>query len=645
MKNKKELILLILILLVTTVLRFYNLMHDSPYFFNPDERNMAGAITRFVLPAKLSQIPNCIFSELLSNRPKSNDQSPTTNCTLNPHFFSYGQFPLYLAFVSNQIFNPKTNDQPASPAGGSLMTSFPSAIYWLRFYSALSSVATVFVVFLISRIFLSPKFSLLSSILVAFSPGLIQSAHFGTTESLLTCLFMSVIYLSIKLSQNLSNLKYLILISLAIGLSLGSKLTGLFFFFPPFLVLLLEIQKSARTKRKKIPVFILGLLVPAKKLFQVFLSGSVIIIITLATFIVSSPYNLVEPENFESAVFGYESDVATGNYEAFYTRQFVNTVPFLFQSEKIFPYVLGWPTFILGSLGLFLINIQLFFMLIFSIISKFQSSKLKAQKLILNKYLDLKNLDLFLILIFGFWFYLIPNSLLFAKWSRFMTPILPFFAIFSGYFIYRLSKLLNKKIFLLFAISYLLFAIVPGLAFMSIYSHEDTRVTSSRWIYKYIPDKSYVLSETANVIDIPLGLPKDQRPTTNDQMTVISFDFYHLNENPILFNQLISHLEKADYIFIPSRRIFKNHDLQPQKYKLVTKYYQLIFSGALGFEKQTEISSFPALSLGSLKWEFPDENAEETFTVFDHPVIRIYKKVTSKTTEEYNSLFRSHPER
>jgi len=175
---------------------------------------------------------------------------------------------------------------------------------------------------------------------------------------------------------------------------------------------------------------------------------------------------------------------------------------------------------------------------------------------------------------------------------------------------------------------------------MSIYINEDTRVTASKWIYENIPDKSYILSETANVVDIPLGLPtNDQparnathsvaggRPKTND-FTVISFDFYHLDENPILFDDLLTHLEKADYILIPSRRIFANYPKLPQKYPLVTKYYQLLFNGTLGFEKVKEISVRN------------DEQAEETFTVFDHPVIRIYQKVKPFTKKEYTSLFK-----
>ena len=181
---------------------------------------------------------------------------------------------------------------------------------------------------------------------------------------------------------------------------------------------------------------------------------------------------------------------------------------------------------------------------------------------------------------------------------------------------------------------------LPGLAFMSIYSREDSRVTASKWIYNNIPSNSYVLSETANVVDIPMGIEGYEAMKKWNNVKVISFDFYHMDENPKLFSDLLNHLEKADYIFIPSRRIFKNYTHQPQRYKLVTKYYQLLFSGRLGFEKVTEISSFPTLYFGPLNWQFPDEDAEETYTVFDHPVVRIYRKVKPLNQLQYNVLLK-----
>ena len=624
----KKHVSLIIILVIAFLLRFYNLMHDAPYFFNPDERNMASAITRFALPGQLAQIPSCLITEFFNVIKKAE----TPGCNLNPHFFAYGQFPLYLSYASDQLTEAvKHLLSGITNTPTVLKTDFPQAVLWLRFWSALFSVAAVLIVYIISRLLLNSYFALLASLFTAFSPGLIQSAHFGTTESLLAFFFLAIICLSILLYRYLDVKKVvfsfeilavLFYISLALGLSLGSKLTAVTFYFPPLFTLVLSFLKPGRIKIKKI----------APRLIFIY-SSFVFMLLSLSVliFIISSPYNLVEPRDFKSAVFGYESDVALGKYEAFYTRQFVNTLPIVFQMEKVFPYVLGWPVFILGSIGFLLMNLHLFIKVILAILSKIKNSKFKTKS---------SKINYIWILLFGFWIYFLPNVILFAKWTRFMTPVLPFFAIFSVYLLFIISKTLTgNKIYLLFVFCFSFFSVASGLAFMSIYKRPDSRVTASEWIYENIPSSSYVLSETANVVDIPLGLPGFKHPEENYNLTVISFDFYHLQERPELYNQLLNHLEKADYIFIPSRRIFKNYPRLPVTYKTVTKYYQFLFSGALGYEKVAEISSFPSLSLGPWQINFPDEDAEETFTVFDHPVIRIYKKVTPMTFSGYHDLF------
>jgi hypothetical protein len=41
------------------------------------------------------------------------------------------------------------------------------------------------------------------------------------------------------------------------------------------------------------------------------------------------------------------------------------------------------------------------------------------------------------------------------------------------------------------------------------------------------------------------------------------------------------------------------------------------------------------LEIGNWKLEIPDEKAEETWSVFDHPVIRIFKKTQPLSIKDY----------
>ena len=151
-------------------------------------------------------------------------------------------------------------------------------------------------------------------------------------------------------------------------------------------------------------------------------------------------------------------------------------------------------------------------------------------------------------------------------------------------------------------------------------------------MFKNIPDNSKILHDTGNVVDIPIISPNTSNRPDLSNLSRISFDFYRLDENPELFPQLLEYLENSDYIIVPSRRIFANHRRFPKKYPLTGKYYEFLFSGKLGFVEVAKIEPLYSKI-------FNDEKAEETFTVFDHPTIRIYKKTVKLTKLDYEKIF------
>ncbi len=508
--NRKQLIYGFTILLLIAMLlytRFVNLGWGLPYPMHPDERNMANAVQQ--LHCEFSIIKECF----------------------NPHFFAYGQFPLYLGYIGAWIMKVE-------------------AVLSLRVISAIASVVTVLILYKI--ILLLPpkkvrsyKLHVASFLVIVFSPVLIQFAHFGTTESLLILLYSLVVYYSLLFIQKkILDIKYLILTSIFVGLALATKVSSLLYL--------------------AVPLWYVG-----KKSLR---RGLIFIFLTTCIFILFSPHNIISFNEFINSL-KYESDVAVGRLLVFYTRQFSDTVPILFQLTKIFPYALGWPLFLLGGLGFLGV-----------------SWKKKEYNL----------------LRFAFIVVFLPNAFMFAKWTRFMAPTFPMLIIFA--------ILLLSKIRLTHIIFYIICFIVllPGIAYLSIYQHRDVRFQASEWMYNNIPAQSTILSETANVVDIPLN---------NNKYSLISFNFYDLDQDLVLQKQLKYHLQNSDYIIVPSRRIFKNHP--KETYPLLNAYYQKLFSGELGFRRVAEFSSYPRLNF---QFVLPDEGAEETWTVFDHPVVRIYKK-------------------
>ena len=81
-----------------------------------------------------------------------------------------------------------------------------------------------------------------------------------------------------------------------------------------------------------------------------------------------------------------------------------------------------------------------------------------------------------------------------------------------------------------------------------------------------------------------------------------------------------------------------NHQRLPNLYPKTSRFYDALFNGQMGFYQIKEFHSYPILEVGSWKLEVPDENAEETWSVFDHPVIRVFKKTKQFSNEDYAKI-------
>lgn len=555
---KKVLIALLVFLLLYS--RFVGLDWGLPYPMHPDERNIVLAIDRLTC-----EIPNA-------------------NC-FNPEFFAYGQPTIYAGYLLSRV-------------------PFIEPVMALRIISALASVLNVFVLYKMLTFFMrkvqSKTFEALGylSILVfTFAPYFVQFSHFGTTESLLMLLYSTILYMSLLLLDKAKvSYRFVGTLFFVCGFAVAVKISSLVFVGVPFLVLWYKLFGEVGTKWVK-----------AKRLIHFSLFGLFVFIVGAAIF---SPQSILHWQDFLGSM-KYETDVGSGAYRAFYTRQFEYSIPYLFQFVKVFPYALGIPVYVASVLAFMLLPWR-------------------------NKYLNVLRLGIVL--------FFLPSAFLYAKWTRFLAPMFPLMTLIAVTGMYMLAERIKFKSAVVLLTTVLL--IVNGVAYLRIYQSPDVRFEASDWIATHIPEDAYILSETANVVDIPLVNPKN--PDVYPMHRPISFDFYHLNENETLQEDLATHSIVAEYIFVPSRRLFANHtcflptgliannagylpsrcgDLYTT-YPELNKYYDDLFLGANDFVKVAEFTSYPRIEIfGYTLLEFPDEHAEETWTVFDHPVIRIYKKV------------------
>lgn len=554
LKRYKFTILIFLLIFIGGILRFYKLDWAQGLFTHPDEYHIVGAVNQLSFPNQM-----------------------------HPHFFSYGTVTIYLIYFTKlliQILN--------------YLSFIINPFLIGRFYSALFSTLTIFIVYKICRSFMQARFSYLVAFLVALTPGLIQQAHFATPESAqIFFLFSSLLFMLKFIKQN--KISNLIIASIFFGLSLGVKVSSIVFSLP--LIATAIINSYPKKLFTKIPILLIKQVL--KKLLKLISFLLIIIIITTATLFLAAPYVFLDFPAFRSNL-EYEGGLALGKFPVFYTRQFIDTIPALFQIEKILPFALGPFLLLFSFIGFILATIN-------------QIIKPKKEVVII---------------IIAFLSLYIPNALLFAKWTRFISPTFPFFAIFAGFLLESLY-LKNKSISKLFTIVLLTVTCLWTIAFFSIYLRPDVRITASNWIEKNFPENSTILIEGGNMIDIPLG----------GNFKRIGFDFYNLEIDTQVRSEIAYGLEKADYFLVQSRRVFMNHQRLPKIFPITASLYDALFNGKMGFEQIKEFHSYPMLQIGNWKMEFPDEKAEETWSVFDHPVIRIFKKTKQLSTEDYAKFF------
>ena len=94
------------------------------------------------------------------------------------------------------------------------------------------------------------------------------------------------------------------------------------------------------------------------------------------------------------------------------------------------------------------------------------------------------------------------------------------------------------------------------------------------------------------------------------------------NDNESKREHIINTLDMGDYIIISSNRQYDSINRLPKRYPLTIAYYDALFSGKLGYEIVAEFASYPNLG----NWIMSDQQAEEPFTVYDHPKVYIFKK-------------------
>ncbi|HYP40084.1 MAG TPA: DUF2298 domain-containing protein, partial [Chloroflexia bacterium] len=635
-------LILLAILAIAAFFRFYGRDFDAGTLQHPDERFIVMRSANVRLPANVNDVFNKATSTL---NLRSDTICPEGGCE-----YPYGSLPVYVTRLAGWVLDLGVSNE--DPRKGYTLFNLEGVTTVGRHMSSIFDLLTILLAFLIARRLYSNSTALIASALVAFSVTHIQLSHFGASDTFLTTFMMGALYFSVIMMQRPSWWAAAGA-GTFLGLAVASKVTILFYGLVIVAAVVLRAAYRRQTRQlgaefgDPIGVKPASAQERAKSFGSHLLGGAPYILLagvfSFLAFAVTEPYVLWQfnysiltgggpdviarflDSNPWSRRILAEANTQSGRGDTVYTRQYVGTVPLLYHLQQMVYWGLsplpGFLTVVGFAVGLWK-----------------AMQRRPAEVLLMAGAIP--------------YFYSILT--LESKWMRYMLPLVPVFCILGAAFLVRGTIWARKRYAQrpkgrrapAFTLQRALFptltvlavggAFLWAVAFMNIYSQPHSRVQASEWIYDNVPAGAVRSDETWDDL-LPLALPPGNgKPARNgDIYGRVSYDIYGDPPPEQKFEYFKSQMAQTDYIFLASNRLYGSVSKMPWRYPVHIKFYELLFAGKLGFEKvHTQLVTPEIFGL-----KFDDQQADESFTVYDHPRVDIFRKVTNLTDDQLRTLF------
>ncbi|HEX2916814.1 MAG TPA: DUF2298 domain-containing protein [Chloroflexia bacterium] len=586
---------------------------------------------------------------------------------LNSHFFAYGDFPKYLIKFGGFVMGAVT---------GQNWDDFDHLILVGRFLSGIWSMGTLLLTFLLARLLFTPAMGrlrgdtigLIAAAFLAVSVLDIQLAHFAAFDVTLTFFITLSLYMAVRMMRS-GRLLTAIGMGTAIGLALSVKISAAPVVLSAILAALLyglygsakeSGERAGRPNMLALPGsettrygennVALGPRLLKGTLLNLVVAG----LVALVVWFVAMPYAFIDFANFSSRIIE-EAGMSRGVDSFPYTRQYVGTIPYLYQIGNLLQWGVGIPLGVLALAGL-----------AFSLWQAVRL-RLKVEWILLS----------FVIL------YSLVTFSAEAKFNRYMLPVLPVLLILGARLVVSVATarpaarhaseleeisgeegelvqsqpvvVENRPLFryrlrtgVMTAIALLAFgwAAVWALSFSQIYSHEHTMNQATLWMDKNIPQGKSISTEVWDE-GLPTRLNGDSAAqhgwcdpdvlSQSGYCQPVQMDMYPDRTNEDNIEYFVNQLRKTDYITIASNRLYATMPKLPWRYPIQIRFYELLFSGKLGYTNVGTFTDYPTIPL--LNIPINDDSADESFTVYDHPKVFIFQKTNPLTDDEIRGLF------
>lgn len=481
---------------------------------------------------------------------------------MNPHFFAYGSFPLYLLKILGTMIH---TIHPFS-------SSYDALCLIGRCISALFDIGTTAVLYFIVRQLSKKKYAVwIAAFWYAVSVLPIQLSHFYAVDTMLTFFITLTLFFLLRYFKH-PRIRYALGIGIACGLALATKISAAVVCIPIAVTFIFLFKQQWK---------------------RTLLHAGYAVVAAVYIFFIGEPFAFLDFNTFIHQI--REQQAMTKSAFTFpYTLQYVGKIPYLYEFKNILLWGQGIPLGILSLVGTIYITIQ----------------SIKE-----------KNAPVLILLSF-FWVYTGTVGKFAVGFMRYMLPVYPLLTIFAALLIQKCTQTLSKKT------RAWVYGILSGMmllwawTFMAIYTVPNTRITATNWIKKNIQSHETIATEHWDD-GLPLGVASDY--------TISELPFYEA-DTVNKWKYINKTLENTDYIIIASNRLYvplikmTNCSKLPEGrcYKTTASYYHQLFQGTLGFTLVATFEVYPTVPFINI--QIPDSSADESFTVYDHPKIMIFKK-------------------
>lgn len=321
--------------------------------------------------------------------------------------------------------------------------------------------------------------------------------------------------------------------------------------------------------------------------FSVVMPSVYAVIATFVSFLIAMPYAFLDMRAFIQQV-SEQGSLARGTLDYPYVRQFAGTIPFIYQAQNMVLWGMGL------ALGL-------------AVIAGFIWLGWRIWK---------RNAGLWLVVLSWIVVYGALTGSFYVKFMRYMLPLYPFLTLIAASVLIAFvrysrtraegehSQVARSAIIrsLVKILPYagimivLLGTMFQGLALLNVYSQPNTRIQASRWIYAHLKPGSILTYEQWDDA-LPVAVD-DHDPSIYPEASYVDangqsqqgLDLYG-DDTLAKAQQLANILPTVDAITMASDRLDKSIPRLPCRYPLTIHYYQLLFSGQLGFHLAAQFKS------------------------------------------------------